>query len=651
MIPDEVVDQVSQAADIVAIIGEHVRLKKMGSVYRGPCPFHQGTNNNFSVQPKGGYTCFVCGEKGSVFTFVQKRLGLSFVEAVKYVGEKSGIEVREVERRREGPDPREPLWELNATVAAWFREMLWENDIGKPARDYLERRAVSRQTADRFGLGFAPRELGLMRAYLNGLGFTDERLLDIGLLVRREEQDEPRPRFRDRLIFPILDAYAHTVGFGGRLLGLGEPKYLNSAESDVFSKGKLLYNLSNARNAIRRDERVILVEGYFDVVRLVDAGLESAVAPMGTALAEGQADLLAKYSKTAFLLYDSDAPGQKASFRAADVLLARGMTVRVATLPDGEDPDTFVAKHGRDAMEKLLSTSMDVFDRKVQLLERGGWFADLQRKRRALDSLLPTIRATTDEITKDLYVNRVSAAAGIDREVLLRELNAAPAQRGRVRRAVAPPTASRAVREEAEEVPGDSVTHREGPYRSDVGGRSAELGHIRAMLLHPALAEGAIEAVGRLEEEEGAHPSVSTIAEAEAAVIRDPVYRALYEAIVQHGADSGAETLAEGLDETAIHVMEEIRAEPGYVLNGPRTIDDSIRMLKERSLRERLDELERMTPLALDDEKDSLLSKKAALKKEADAIGSRGGGKPCGNDEPGTTFMHQHVTEGSCRLI
>ena len=276
VIPDEVVEQVAQAADIVAIIGEHVRLKKVGSVYRGPCPFHQGTNNNFSVLPKGGYTCFVCGEKGSVFTFVQKRLGLSFVEAVKYVGEKSGIEVREVERRREGPDPREPLWELERDGRGVVpRRCSGRASTARRARDYLARRNVSRETADRFGLGFAPRELGLMRAYLNGLGFTDDRLLEIGLLVKREEQEEPRPRFRDRLIFPILDAYAHTVGFGGRLLGPGEPKYLNSAESEVFSKGKLLYNLSNARHAIRRDERVILVEGYFDVVRLVDAGLES----------------------------------------------------------------------------------------------------------------------------------------------------------------------------------------------------------------------------------------------------------------------------------------------------------------------------------------------------------------------------------------
>ena len=625
MIPDEVVDQVSQAADIVAIIGEHVRLKKVGSVYRGPCPFHQGTNNNFSVQPKGGYTCFVCGEKGSVFTFVQKRLGLSFVEAVKYVGEKSGIEVREVERRREGPDPREPLWELNATAAGWFREMLWESDHGAPARDYLAKRSVSRETADRFGLGFAPRELGLMRAYLYGLGFTEQRLLEIGLLVKREEQDEPRPRFRDRLIFPILDPYAHTVGFGGRLLGPGEPKYLNSAESEVFSKGKLLYNLSSARNAIRRDERVILVEGYFDVVRLVDAGLESVVAPMGTALAEGQADLLAKYSKTAFLLYDSDAPGQKASFRAADVLLTRGMTVRVVTLPDGEDPDTFVAKHGRDAMERLLTASMDVFDRKVQLLERGGWFADLQRKRRALDSLLPTIRATTDEITRDLYVNRVSGAAGIDRDVLLRELSAAPAHHGRVRRSspdAAAPRKAAALRDDA--MPGDSTLQREGPYRSDVPGSSSELALVRVMLLHPALAEGVIESVGRLEEEEGAHPGVEALAEPDRGAIWDSVYRALYQAIAVHGAEASPETLAESLDEAAIEVMETIRAEPGSVMDGPRTVDDALRRLKERSLRERLDELERMTPLAGGEEKDALLREKDVLRRELNAIGGRG---------------------------
>ena len=347
------------------------------------------------------------------------------------------------------------------------------------------------------------------------------------------------------------------------------------------------------------------------------------VAPMGTALAEGQADLLAKYSKTAFLLYDSDAPGQKASFRAADVLLTRGMTVRVVTLPEGDDPDTFVAKHGREAMEKLLSASMDVFDRKVQLLERGGWFADLQRKRRALDSLLPTIRATTDEITKDLYVNRVSGAAGIDREVLLRELSAAPAHRGRVRRSTSAPVAPSAAAAEWE-APRDAVPAREGPYRSEVPGSSSELALVRVMLVHPMLAEGVIEAVSRLEEEEGAHPEVASAAEMETGVIRDPVYRSLYQAIVVHGAEASPEVLAELLDAAAIDVMETIRAEPGAVMDGPRTVDDALRRLKERSLRERLDELERTIPLAEGEEKDTLLREKDALRRELNAIGGRG---------------------------
>lgn len=619
MIPDEVVEQVAQAADIVAIIGEHVRLKKMGAVFRGPCPFHQGTNSNFSVVPRGGYYCFVCHEKGSVFTFVQKRLGLSFADAVKYVGEKSGVEVREIKRQREGPDPREPLWELNATAAAWFRDMLWAREIGQPAREYLAARGVFRETADRFGMGFAPREIGLMRAYLSGLGFSDERLLALGLLVRRGEQEEPRPRFRDRLMFPILDAGGHTVGFGGRLLGPGEPKYLNSSESEVFSKGRILYNLSNARGAIRRDERVILVEGYFDVVRLVDAGVESVVAPMGTALSDAQADLLAKHAKTAFLLYDSDAPGQKASFRAADVLLERGMAVRLVTLPDGEDPDTFVAKHGRDALEKLLADAMDVFDRKVQLLERTGWFADLQRKRRALDALLFTIRAASDPITRDLYVARACEAAGVDRTVLLRELDSPVPAAGRPARRHAPEATPAPARQRVPSSPRADST-----YRSDVPGHAGELALVRVMLLHPALSGGVIASVKRLERETGVHPDLAAATGAESSVIRDSVYRAIYDALVARGADASPEELAESLDATAIAVVEAIKSEPGAVVDAARTVDGALRMLQERAMQERLGELDRMTPLAAGTEKDSLIREKDVLRRELAALGGRG---------------------------
>ena len=412
MIPDDVVEQVREAADIVQIIGEHVALRKVGADYRGPCPFHQGTHQNFSVSPrKRMYYCFVCHEGGDVFTFLSKRLGLDWPAAVRHVADKSGIEIREVDTHRSGPDPREPLWEVTGAAAEYFRRMLWDDDIGRPARDYLESRHIDRETADRFGLGYAPPAIGLMRTYLQTLGFDDERQVAAGVLSQGDEGREPRPRFRGRLIFPIFDAIGHTAGFGGRLIGAGDVKYVNSPESPIFSKRRLLYGLNWAKFAIRRDERALLVEGYFDVVRLMTAGIESAVAPLGTALTESQAELLARYTRQIFLMYDSDPPGLRATFRAGDELLRRGLAVRVVTLPEGEDPDTFVDRFGAERLNAQLTAAPDLFERKVQLLERAGWFTDLNRKRRAIDRLLPTMRAAADPITRELYVSRASEAS------------------------------------------------------------------------------------------------------------------------------------------------------------------------------------------------------------------------------------------------
>jgi DNA primase len=653
VIPDEVVEQVQAAADIVAIVSEHVKLRKQGGAFRGPCPFHQGTGPNFSVMPRGGYYCFVCHEKGSVFTFVQKRLGMTFPEAVKYVGEKSGVEVVEVQRKKEGPDPREPFWEINGTAAGWFHEKLWGSDSGKGAREYLAKRNVSRATADRFNLGYAPREIGLMRGYLNGLGFSDERLLEVGLLSKREEQDEPRPRFRDRLIFPINDAAGHAVGFGGRIMGDGEPKYLNSPESPVFSKGRLLFNFGAARHAIRKSERVVVVEGYFDVLRMVDAGLEEVIAPMGTALTDDQADLLARSTKSVFLLYDSDKAGQKASFRSADILLARGLTVRMVTLPEGEDPDTFVATHGRPAMEKLLEQAMDVFDRKVQILERGGWFADLQKKRRALDMLLPTIRATTDPLTRDLYLARTAQAAGIDRSVMLRELELTPrARRGTPGSGQGPGLAGSGRGNRGGEPgdrgpegnysagqrgsgrdsswdgsrPGGSATERDpAAFSERLPDSSAERELLRVMLLHPDLVDRVIEEVSRVEVDIGAHDLEVEDAEAPQGVIRDPAYAQIFQAISNAASepDQAIEVMAEQLGPLENHIVEELRSEPGAIVDPGRTVSDSIRMLRARALRERIDEHARMLPLAEEQDKPGLLAQEAVLRKELSAVGGR----------------------------
>ena len=599
MIPDEDVERVRDAADIVQIIGEHVNLRRVGTDWRGPCPFHQGTHRNFSVSPKKRmYYCFVCHAGGDVFNFLQKRLGMDWPSAVRAVAEKSGIEIREVESRREGPDPREPVWELNATAAEYFQRMLWDDEIGAQARDYLASRNVSREAAMRFGLGFAPREIGLLRSYLNTLGFDDTRLLDGGLLVRREEAEEPRPRFRNRLMFPIYDASNRLSGFGGRLLGPGEPKYLNSADSPTFTKGRLLYGLNWARSAIRREERLLLVEGYFDVVRLVLAGIESVVAPLGTALTEDQASMIARQTKNVFLLYDSDPAGQRATFRGGDLLLAQGVSVRVVTLPEGEDPDTFVDVHGRAALEKHVEAAVDVFDRKVQILERQGWFADLHRRRRAIDRLLPTIRATADPLTRDMYIARASEASGVDRAVLAREAGETPS---RSRSHVQPPApeAQQQMHMGDRRVGERRVGTTEPDPEPARSGPAVERYLLRAIIAHSAYLETAAEAeIGPM-------------------TFQDPRYREIFETLSRLGADAEPQVVAEALSPAAAKAYDAIVGEPPEsIVDLERTFRDTLAKMRVRELKARNDELLRLISAARNsDESNGLLAQLDANKK------------------------------------
>ena len=612
MIPDEDVERVRDAADIVQIIGEHVTLKRVGSDWRGPCPFHQGTHRNFSVSPKKRmYDCFVCHAGGDVFNFLQKRLGLDWPSAVRTVAEKSGIEIREIEARREGPDPREPMWEVNAAAAEYFQRVLWEEDLGQAAREYLEKRNVSREAAERFGLGFAPREIGLLRGYLNTLGYDDARLLSAGILVQREEAEEPRPRFRGRLMFPIYDASGRLSGFGGRLIGPGEPKYLNSADSPTFTKGRLLYGLNWARHAIRRDERLLLVEGYFDVVRLVLSGIESVVAPLGTALTDDQASMIARQTKNVFLLYDSDTAGQKATFRAGDLLLAQGVSVRVVTLPDGEDPDTFVDTHGRAALEAHIDAAVDVFDRKVQILERQGWFADLHRRRRAIDRLLPTIRVTADPVTRDIYIARASEASGVDRAVLAREAGEQAARGARGRVAAASPASPDAhqpqLRMGERRVAERRDARPQMPSATAVRLQSAERAILRAMLVAP----GRIEAIG-----ERIGPDS----------FRVPAYREIFEAVLRVGESVTPEALADALDEDVVAVLQSLlEADPAELEPLDATIAGSLDALRRRDLEDRNEEIDRELAVARsNEEKDALTREKVANANEMRAISSKG---------------------------
>jgi DNA primase len=425
MIPDELIEQVRDAADLVELIGEAVPLKRTGSDWRGPCPFHGGTHRNFAVIPKKGmYYCYVCHEAGDVFTYLMKRLGLDYPSAVREMARKVGITIPE-RGGREGPDPREPLFTAISAAQEWFAARLRDDAEAETARSYLASREVPPEAVGEQGLGYAPRGGDAFRDAMRKLGLEERILLEAGLLHRRED-GSVGARFRGRLLFPIHDLRARVVGFSGRILGQGEPKYLNSPESPIFHKGSMLYNLHHAKQAIRKEECVLLVEGQFDVLRLVVAGIDHVVAPLGTALTPDQAALLRRFAPVVILLYDSDAAGLRATFRAADECLRHKLRVKVATLPEGQDPDSLVRQGGAAALAPVLRDAVDALDRKIQLLERKGWFAGLEHRRDALDRLLPTARAAADPIARDLYLARIAEVTGVSRPVLDQELAARP---------------------------------------------------------------------------------------------------------------------------------------------------------------------------------------------------------------------------------
>jgi DNA primase len=587
VIPDAEVERVRETADIASVIGEYVELRRMGADFRGPCPFHQGTHRNFSVSPrKGMYYCFVCHESGDVFTFIQKRLGMDWPDAVRLVAAKVGIELHETRTRPDGPDPRTPFWEANAAAAEYFQQVLWQEDAGKPARDYLAQRAVDRSLAERFGIGFAPRDGAALRTRLAALGMDDTRLLDAGLLVRRPDDPVLRARFRNRLIFPIQDLGSKYVGFGGRLIGPGEPKYLNTGESPVYTKGNLLYHLNEARLAARREERLFLVEGYFDVLRLVGSGVEPVVAPLGTALTAEQAQLIKRYAPSVFLLYDSDKAGLKATFRAGDALLAQGVAVRVITLPEGDDPDTFVRKHGRDAIERAAAASLDVFERKIQILERGGWFADLHKRRKAIDHLLPTIRACSDAVTREIYLGRAAEVSGVDREVLLREADAV--RKGPA--AVSQPPSRPPV------TPAGSEPPRPRKRVATVA-EPAERELVRAMLHDRGVVERVTERCG---------PDSFQV----------PEYREVFTTLLSLGSEASVEELAQALSEPAVRTMQELMADPEAIQNLQRTVDDSLSRHDQRRLERRNAEIMRLVASATGEEKDALITEKERNRRE-----------------------------------
>lgn len=568
-IPDHLVEEVRRRADIVEIIAEHTRLKRSGKTFRGPCPLHGGQGPNFSVDPvQGFYKCFVCGEGGTVYTFLQKHLGMSFPDAVRSIAERVGVELPDPSQDRPAADPNGPYHEANAFAAEWFRGRLRDEKAGRAAREYLERRGISAEAAERYGLGWAPEAWAAFSDAARAHGIRPELLIELGLVKESTKGRDPYDAFRGRLIFPIEDLGGRVVAFGGRLIAEAEqaPKYLNSPETPVYRKGDLLYGLGWSRGAIRKAEVALLVEGYMDYVALASHGVPNVVAALGTALTPKQAELVSRYAKRVVLLYDSDAAGLKATFRSGDELLRAGAEVLVATLPDDEDPDSLVRARGAAALQGYVDDAVDVLERKIQILERRGYFESVSDRRRAIDALLPTVRAAADEVLRDLYLTRITEKTGVPRETLQRE---AASQASR-EAPPAPPPAERGRGPMAAREPG-----RRAPDRLDHLG--PERGLILLLLRDRSYLVRAVEM------------GISTTS------FLDARFRRLFEVLLDHdGTDPDSEQIRVDLfPEDLRQLVEELRGDrEGEHMTAPgRYFEDNLRAILVRADERRANEI------------------------------------------------------------
>jgi DNA primase len=603
MIPDSQVEEVRARADIVDIIGELVPLKKKGKEFAARCPFHEERTPSFYVVPaKGFFKCFGCGESGDVFSFVMKRLGMDFVDAIRYVAGKSGIELHEVSRDGEVEDPFRAHYEANAFAKDFFRRMLLDERIGADARDYLKARGIDEATAERFGLGYAPDEWRALRDAAGKHAMTDELLLEVGLLTKSEKSPEPYDRFRHRIMFPIEGQAGRVLAFGGRILGTGsrrtgkEPaKYVNTSETPIYHKGEVLYGLSWAKNAIRRDGGALVVEGYMDTVSLAAAGFENVVAPLGTSFTDSQAQLLSRYTKRVLLLFDSDEAGLKATFRNGDVLLAHGLHPNVVTLPTGEDPDTLVHKEGAAGLRHYLDQAVDVLDRKLQMLQEHDWFSSIEKTRRALDKLLPTVRAAADPTLRDLYVSRVAERTGVRRETLEAELARVDPRRAATPAAAPPP-------------PGAAVA-RTRQRRGAAVWPAAVLGAERAVL------QGLLSPDHDLR-----HRRLDTLLQHIGAEgFTDPVWRAIFQAFLD---DPELEHPPAGLEDEASRRMESLLGGRAELVHSEQMFSDGLAQMRRGVVELKLRELDRrMSEAEGEQEKQALAEEKALMAQEGRDIG------------------------------
>ena len=405
---DEIIEEVRMKNDIVDVISGYVKLQRKGSSYFGLCPFHNEKSPSFSVSPdKQMYYCFGCGAGGNVFTFIMEYENYNFVEALKYLAERAGVRLPEEEFSKEArasADLKSRLLEIQKRAASFYYYQLWQ-ESGRQGLDYLKNRQLSDETIKKFGLGYSPKYSGTLYKYLKSKGYTDELLKESGLF-HIEERRGMQDKFWNRVMFPIQDINHRVIGFGGRVMGDGEPKYLNSPETMIFDKRRNLYGLNFARTA--RTGNIILCEGYMDVIAMHQAGFTQAVASLGTAFTVEQANLLHRYAENILLAYDSDGAGTKAALRGIGILREAGLTGKVINMRPYKDPDEFIKNLGKEAFQERIDQAENSFYFEIRILSEQYDQSDPEQRTKFHREIAQKLCEFSEDLERENYLQAIA---------------------------------------------------------------------------------------------------------------------------------------------------------------------------------------------------------------------------------------------------
>jgi len=424
-IPDDKLEEIKDRVSIVEVISDYVSLKKAGKNYKGLCPFHSEKTHSFMVnEEKQIFHCFGCNTGGNVFNFLMKMDRLSFPEAARGLDRRYGIDLPKIkisEADKEENLKREWLFELNELAASYYHNLLINEKEGKEAREYLRQRGIGNDVIIDHRVGYAQNSWDGLLKFLLKKGVPLSRVSEVGLIIPKKAQGF-YDRFRGRMIFPIININGKVIGFGGRVLDNTLPKYLNSPESSIYNKSNSLYGLKVAKDFIRSEDKVIVVEGYFDLLSLNQYGIKNVAATLGTSLTTGHIRILRRYTNNIITVFDADEAGEKAAARSLDILLKHGASPKIAVLPSGFDPDSFVKKVGEEGFKEIIAGSMPLIEFAINEVIKRHDASSVEGKVKIIEDVTPILAKIENKIERDIYIQRVSNRLGIKEDTIVSQL-------------------------------------------------------------------------------------------------------------------------------------------------------------------------------------------------------------------------------------